>query len=168
MIVKLFLGTSGSGKTTYIEKNVLKDRILNDGMFNGLKISMTNDIILFGHYNCDRRCKGCDTLSMTAINDIIKSLEELLRKNQFGVSQIILDGDRVNNKKMLDFLLPYKELVEIYWIDTDLATIYERLPECNKVFVKTTETKTRNMIMQYYAKGFKVIKVETKKKGGLL
>ena len=78
-----------------------------------------------------------------------------------------MDGDRVNNSKMMKFLIDYKEDAEIIFIKTPLSIIHERLPDCNKQFVKTTETKTINRIGQYSSLGFKIIKIETKAKGGL-
>ena len=161
MKIVIVLGASGSGKTTYIENTLIKDSVKEDFMMNGLNFCKTQNTLLFGHYNVDRRCKGCDTLSMTAINDIIKSLQKLISENQY--EQIVLDGDRINCKKMHNFLLPYKEQVEIIWVDTDFETINERLPNINKVFYQTTLTKTKNMIGLYRASQFNIQKITTKK-----
>lgn len=160
MKIKLFLGVSGAGKTTYIEKNIIKDSKKEDFFIDGIKMCKVNNKILFGHYDVDRRCKGCDTLSMSVINDLIKLLDKLIKENSY--EEIIIDGDRVNNDKMFNFLKDLKESVEVYYLDTSLEIVYKRMPNCNKKFVQTTKTKSENMIKKYMINRFKIIKIENK------
>ena len=158
MKILLFLGASGSGKTTYIEQNILKDKPKDDFIEGKLKFCKARNTLLFGHYISEIRCKGCDTLSMTAIEDIKNSLQEIINTNIY--EEIVLDGDRINNANFFDFILNYKSLVTIYWFNITLDTIFKRLPEGNKTFIKTTMTKTNNMIQKYKYAGFKIIKIE--------
>lgn len=160
MKIKLFLGVSGAGKTIYIEKNVIGNLVKEDFFIDKIKMCKAGNKILFGHYNVDRRCKGCDTLSMSIINDLIVLLDKLIKENQY--EEIIIDGDRVNNDKMFNYLKAYKESVEVYFLNTSLEKVYERMPDCNKKFVQTTKTKTENMIKKYMMEGFKIIKIENK------
>jgi len=164
-IVKIIivLGTSGSGKTTYIENEIIKGRKLEDSNVAGIPTSITEDLLLFGKYNVEKRCKGCDTLSMAIIDDLLKAVEILIEDKLFKT--IVMDGDRVNNIKMFEFLCKYKSFVEIIFIDTALEVIYQRLPECNKQFVQTTETKTRNSIYRYAQMGFNIVKITHRPKG---
>ncbi len=160
MKIVLVLGASGSGKTTYIENEIIKNRtIIDDSVFN-IPVSIVEDVLLFGKYNVDKRCKGCDTLSMAIIDKLIVALKYLIVEKKFNT--LVVDGDRVNNSKMFNFLSQYKDIVEVVYIKTPLQTIYKRLPECNKTFVKTTDTKTINSIMNYHHDKFKIVKIESK------
>lgn len=152
----LVLGPSGSGKTTWIEKEILAGEPTKDGKFEEVDVSISekSKTLLYGKYNVDKRCKGCDTLSMSIINKLLSSLEGAIASQQF--KSIVIDGDRVNNEKTIQFLSKYKENVEVVFIDTPLETIYSRLPNCNKQFVKTTFTKTRNTIQKCSTLGFKI------------
>ena len=161
-------GSSGSGKTTYIQNSIINGTPLTETKYAGVDVSVneTRKLLLFGKYNNDDRCKGCDKLSMSVIDPLISSLYEIIKEQKFQT--IVMDGDRVNNEKMFQFLSNYKPIVEIVFIDTPLAIIYQRLPNCNKQFVKTTFTKTQRTIAKCNALGFTIkhIKMERPKFGG--
>ena len=162
-------GASGSGKTTYIEKDIIKGCSLMETKAAGVDVSMhePSGLLLYGKYNTSDRCKGCDKLSMSIIDALIASLYSTIEAQKFGT--IVIDGDRVNNGKMFQFLLNYKEITEIVFIDTPLEIIFKRLTNCNKQFVKTTFTKTQRMIAQCNAAGMTIkhIKAERPKFGNI-
>ena len=162
MKIIVVIGASGSGKTTYIENEIIKNRPISDYIIDNIPVSIVDDILLFGKYNVDKRCKGCDTLSMSIIDKLILTLEELIDDKKYNT--IVIDGDRINNNKMLEFLKHYKRFVEVIYINTPLDIIFSRLPECNKTFVKTTYTKSKNMVHKYL-QNFKVNTVQTKSTG---
>jgi predicted kinase len=165
MKLVLLLGASGSGKTTYIENEIIKNQPLTEKTLQKVIVSHTDDfsLLLFGKYNVDKRCKGCDTLSMAIIDDLINDLKYFIDNNT--AKMIVMDGDRINNNKMYEFLLQYKNITEIIYIDTGLDVIYERLKDCNKTFVKTTMTKTLNSINKYKMSGFKITHIQNKPAG---
>ena len=162
MKLKVYLGTSGAGKTTLIEKTYdLTD--MKDVTIRNMRCCSGGHNLFLGWYKIAARCRGCDTLSMTIIDELIKFLDKQIKDNVFET--IVMDGDRVNNMKMLLFLEQHKDKVEIIFVNTSLDTIYKRRPDCNKVFVQTTQTKTHNMISEYKKRGFKVTTIDEEKQG---
>lgn len=158
------LGASGSGKTTYIEKNIIAGAPLFDETCQTIPVSVNHarKLMLFGKYNIDNRCKGCDTLSMSIINDLLVTLEYILHEGKWDT--IVMDGDRINNEKMLNFLSSRTSDVEVVYVDTPLDIIFKRLPKCNQQFVKTTHTKTRNNIKKMLKMGFNIRHIKTEAK----
>jgi len=146
------IGSSGSGKTTYIEKNIIGNKEVKDDTIMDIPVSIVDNIILFGKYNVDKRCKGCDTLSMAIIDNLIEAMQKIIEDKVYDT--IVIDGDRISNNKMFDFLMRYKMDTEIIYINTSLDTIFKRLPYCNRAFVKLTYTKSKNMFHKYQARDF--------------
>jgi hypothetical protein len=164
MKIILVLGASGSGKTWWIEKEIIKGIPLESKRVFGVPVSVNDEkrLLLFGTYNISTRCKGCDTLSMDIIDRLVSCVKGLVLDGQYQT--IVADGDRVNNKKMLDTLKKFIDYVEIVYLDTSLDVIYQRLPQCNKTFVMTTHTKTRNSVKKMLATGFKVTHIKSERK----
>jgi len=156
MKIYLVIGASGSGKTTYIENNIINDKQLTDNMLDEIKVCTTNDNgLLLGHYTTvEHRCKGCDTLSMSILQDLITLTKKLINENQYDY--IVFDGDRINTKKFFEVLNPYKEQVEVIFLATNKETILERVPDINESFMKATRTKTSRNVVFLKNNGFEV------------
>jgi len=146
------IGSSGSGKTTYIEKNIIGDKEIKDDTIMNIPVSIVDNTVLFGKYNVDKRCKGCDTLSMAIIDKLIQAMYTIIENKVYDT--IVIDGDRITNQKMFEFLMQYKMDTEIIYINTPLDKIFKRIPNCNKSFVKLTYTKSKRMFHKYLAKDF--------------
>lgn len=159
MKVLVYIGPSGSGKTTHILNNYFNDEFV-DTKFNNIDISSDGKTLLFGKYKQDKRCLGCDTLSMSIIDDLLKTLEMLIIENKYET--IILDGDRITNDKMFQFLIKYKDITEIIYMNTEESILYDRLKECNKQFVKTTIKKSYNMYLKLKHERFNIKEIATK------
>jgi predicted kinase len=163
MQILIVYGCSGSGKTYYIENDIIGGLPLEETRIKDIDVTVCKErgLLLFGKYLVDKRCKGCDTLSMSVISPLLDCLKHLIEQGEYAL--IVADGDRVNNDKMFKFLSKHREKVEIVYVDTPLDLIYKRLPGCNKTFVQTTYTKTKHTIQKCYALGFKIRHVKTER-----
>lgn len=140
MIVAI-IGQSGSGKTHYAIENYFKEDM---ELYNeGIKYTSNKEICMIGDYIIDRRCKGTDTLSFNALPKII----EFIEKNKRDYEVIVVEGDRINNKRFFDFLMGCGELYKVYYIKADTATTLERIgAEEYTPFLKSTKTKSVGML----------------------
>ena len=159
-IIAVF-GPSGSGKTTYILDSIVKGLPLEEKKLHKVDVSTNGNLLLFGRYNTGDRCKGCDKLSMSVIDPLIECLQNIIEEQQYAI--VVMDGDRVNNEKMFNFLRAHQENVEIIFINTPLNIIFQRLPDCNKQFVKTTFTKTQRTVAKCNAMGLKITHIKTER-----
>jgi predicted kinase len=157
--VIIVIGQSASGKTTFVRRTFCKESMeLREKPF---KHTISQNNCLIGDYVSNKRCSGADLLSMTIQPEIIKFLKDNI--NNFDT--IIMEGDRINQKRIFDVIAELKVPVDLYYFYCSLGDSCKRRKETDsdesEIFVKTTITKSNNM--RIYAKqlGFNIIKIDT-------
>lgn len=142
----IVIGQSGAGKTTFVKNKFLKPpvKIIEDTIPYTIG---ADGMIALGRYYVGKRTEGTDTLSYNAKNNIKNLLLKLKDKD------IVMEGDRINNREIFDFIAKLGVPVELYLVTCSIATSMERLQEAGSTitlpFVKTTKTKSKNMFMKY-------------------
>lgn len=142
----LVIGQSGSGKTTFVKTNFLSGsiKIVEDIIPYSV---CDNGIIALGRYGIGKRTEGTDTLSYSAKEKIKKQLKKFRGKN------VVLEGDRINNKEMFDYIATLGVDIKLYLITCSLKTSMQRLQAAGSTisppFVKTTKTKSKRMFLEY-------------------
>ncbi|MBQ8331116.1 MAG: hypothetical protein IJX94_01285 [Clostridia bacterium] len=142
----IIIGQSGSGKTTFAKTNFLSEPIeIIEDIIPYSKCS--NGIIALGRYGIGKRTEGTDTLSYSAKNNIKKLLRKLKHEN------VLLEGDRINNKEIFDFIASLGVGVKLYLVTCSLNTSMRRLRAAGSTitpsFVKMTKTKSKRMFLEY-------------------
>ena len=142
----IIIGQSGSGKTTFAKTNFLSEPIeIIEDIIPHSKCS--NGIIALGRYGIGKRTEGTDTLSYSAKENIKKQLKRLKGEN------VLLEGDRINNKEIFDFIASLGVEVKLYLVTCSLRTSMERLRAAGSTitpsFVKMTKTKSKKMYLEY-------------------
>jgi hypothetical protein len=106
-----------------------------------------NGIIALGKYGIGKRTEGTDTLPYNA-KDRIKTF---LKKHKD--KDILLEGDRINNREIFEFISSLGVETKLYLITCSLKTSMERLRAAGSTitpaFVKTTKTKSKRMFLEY-------------------
>lgn len=142
----IIIGQSGSGKTTFVKTNFLSEniKIVEDIIPYSV---CDNGIIALGRYGIGKRTEGTDTLSYSAKEKIKKQLKKLRGKN------VVLEGDRINNKEIFDYVATLGVDIKLYLITCSLKTSMQRLRAAGSTisppFVKTTKTKSKRMFLEY-------------------
>ena len=145
-LIYIIIGQSGAGKSTFAKTNFLESPIeIVEDIIPYSKCA--NGIFALGRYDVGKRTEGTDTLSYNAKENIKKQLKKLKGKN------ILLEGDRINNKNIFDFIATYGEDVKLYLVTCSLKTSMERLRAAGSAitptFVKATKTKSKRMFLKY-------------------
>lgn len=141
-MIIVVIGQSGAGKTTFVKNHFL------DG-----ECEIVEDIVPYttngkycaiGKYYVGRRTEGTDTLSYSAQEKIRNLVQKLVKEDK----DIVLEGDRINNRATLAFLAMLQVPVKMYLISCSLETSKRRLRSAgSKItdpFLKTTRTKSYN------------------------
>jgi len=158
MKIIIAIGASASGKTTYLKKHFVPEGGKNKA--EGLvKYYQFDNNIAIGHYYIDKRCEGCDTLSYAVMPKLVNFLQESYCKNKHNT--IIMDGDRIASKKFFQFLQILDVPVEIFYFSCSLATSLQRRGDNSIKFVKTTATKSKNLLLFSQLMKFKVNLIKT-------
>lgn len=145
-MIYIVIGQSGSGKTTFVKTKFLNGRIkiIEDIIPYTL---CENGIIAFGRYGIGKRTEGTDTLSYSAKEKIKQLLKKLKSRD------IVIEGDRINNKEIFEFVSALGVGVKLYLVTCSLKTSMKRLKAAGSTisppFVKTTRTKSRRMFLEY-------------------
>lgn len=145
-MIYIIIGQSGSGKTTFAKTNFLVEPIeIIEDVIPYSKCA--NGIYALGRYGIGKRTEGTDTLAYNAKNNIKKQLKALRDKN------IVLEGDRINNKEIFDYIATLGVEVKLYLVTCSLKTSMERLRAAGSTitptFVKATKTKSKRMFLEY-------------------
>lgn len=145
-MIYIIIGQSGAGKTTFTKQNFLKEpiEIIEDVITYSRSL---NGICALGKYGIGKRTEGTDTLSYSAKNKIKLQLKKLKGKD------ILLEGDRINNREIFDFISTLGDEVKLYLITCSLKTSMERLRAAGSsitlTFVRATKTKSKKMFLEY-------------------
>ncbi len=141
-MIIIVIGQSGAGKTTFVKENFLKGecKIIEDIV----PYTKSDKYAVIGKYFVGRRTEGTDTLSYSAQEKIRTLVQKLVRE---GVD-VVMEGDRINNRATLAFISMLKVPVKMYLITCSLETSVKRLRAAgSKItlpFLKTTKTKSYN------------------------
>lgn len=143
----IVIGQSGAGKTTFVRQNLIREPFtIEDGGEVAYTIDADGKAVL-GRYGIGKRTEGTDTLAYNAKEKIKRQLKELRSQT------VVLEGDRINNREIFDFIALLGVEVKLYLITCSLRTSMERLRAAGSTitptFVKTTKTKSRNMFLEY-------------------
>jgi predicted kinase len=157
----LVIGGSATGKTTFIKKEYLTLEHKNIEPKKLIKCCVNESTILLGHYNIDKRCEGTDTLSYAALPKLIEYLPTIINKYDL----LVAEGDRINNKKFFDLIKSFNIPVEVYYFTTSLQNSLQRRvasgSNSSRDFVRTTITKSVNMLKYATFLGFTIIRKRT-------
>ena len=142
----IIIGQSGAGKTTFVKTNFLSEemKIIEDIIPYSV---CKNGVVALGRYNLGKRTEGTDTLSYNAKDKIKQQLRKLKDKN------VVLEGDRINNKEIFEFIFFLGVEVKLYLVTCSLKTSMKRLRAAGSTitpaFVKATKTKSKRMFIEY-------------------
>lgn len=147
----IIIGQSGAGKTTFVKTNFLVEPItIVDDIIPYSRFS--NGIIALGKYGIGKRTEGTDTLSYSAKNKIKKILKRFAEKRL----DVVLEGDRINNKEILDYISTLGVPCKMYLVTCSLETSMRRLRAAgSKItlsFVKATKTKSMKNYLEYQSR----------------
>lgn len=146
-MIIVVIGQSGSGKTTFAKNNFLRGELeivpdivpyTTNGFFFGV-----------GKYGIGIRTEGTDTLPYNSGGRI----RELVKKLHAEGRNVLLEGDRINNRATFDFLTTLAADVKLYLMTCSLETSLARLKAAGSSitppFVKGTKTRSMNNFLQY-------------------
>jgi len=159
--VIIVIGQSASGKTTFVKNNFLGDNISNISPRKFIKACVCDNVLLLGHYNIGKRCEGTDTLSYAALPKLIEYILDVF--NEYEI--LVAEGDRVSSKKFFDFIASLGLCVDLYYFYCDISSSLKRREEngssASEKFVKTTITKSKNMLEYGKSLGFNIKEIKT-------
>lgn len=141
-MVIVVIGQSGAGKTTFVKNNFLKGecQIIEDIV----PYTTNGKYAVIGKYFVGRRTEGTDTLSYSAQEKIRQLVQKLVKEGK----DVVMEGDRINNRATLAFLSMLKVPIKMFLISCSLETSVKRLRSAGSTitipFLKTTKTKSYN------------------------
>lgn len=144
----IIIGQSGAGKTTFAKTNFLQEpiKIIEDIIPYS---KCANGINALGRYNIGKRTEGTDTLSYSAKNKI----KTLLKKFAENQEDVLLEGDRINNKEIFEYISALGVPCKMYLITCSVNTSMKRLRAAGSNitvgFVKATKTKSKKNYFEY-------------------
>lgn len=151
-MINVVIGQSGAGKTTFCKRRFFSSAC--DILTNyPVPVTKSGDIYALGKYGIGKRTEGTDTLSYSALPKIIETVRALIID---GHTDIVMEGDRINNEKMFAFLASLDIPVKLFLIHCKLDTSMQRLraagSKISLTFVKCTQTKSRNNFLTWAGK----------------
>lgn len=156
-MIVVIIGQSGAGKTHYVLEHYYSDDMeLAD---QPIKHTRNDRICLIGDYKVDRRCKGTDTLPYNALPQII----EFIKRNRASYDIIVAEGDRINSRRFMDFVMELGEVYEVVYMRRSAAAALESIGARATPFIKSTKTKSDNMFRYLLTKGARVRVVENER-----
>ena len=95
------------------------------------------------------RTDGTDTLSYSAKEAIKRQLRKFAIQN----ADVVLEGDRINNRDIMEFVSRLGVKTKMYLVTCKPQTSMERLRTAGSTitpkFVKATRTKSKNIYLEY-------------------
>ncbi len=147
IVFYIIIGQSGSGKTSFVrDKFIFGEMEVAKG---DIYYTKSNGMYALGKYGVGIRTEGTDTLPYNAKTTIKKQLRKFAKAN----ADVVLEGDRINNAAMFDFVSTLGVDVKLYLVTCSVRTSMERLRAAGSTitpaFVKATKTKSRRMFLKY-------------------
>lgn len=144
----IIIGQSGAGKTTFAKTRFLLEPYYpKEGIIPYTKCY--NGILALGKYGIGKRTEGTDTLPYNAKDKIKAQLKVFAQQG----ADVLLEGDRINNRETLNYIAALGVPVKMYLITCSLQTSMKRLraagSKISVKFVKTTKTKSKNIFLEY-------------------
>lgn len=143
----VIIGQSGSGKTSYARERFIYGQM--EVVKGDVYYTRCNGMYALGKYGVGIRTEGTDTLPYNAK----KAIKEQLRKFAKEGADVVLEGDRINNPGMLDYISTLGVDVKLYLVTCSVRTSMERLRAAGSTitpaFVKATKTKSKRTFLQY-------------------
>ena len=147
-MIIIVIGQSGAGKTTFVKEHYLKTPYVFDKDQLPFTFVEKTRTYLLGHYRGLKRCEGTDELSYTAHDTIIWFI-----KKYYDKGNIILEGDRITQQKIMDFIINSKYKVQLLLLECSVSTSEKRLKKTNSFnstkWIKSTKTKSKNLFNKY-------------------
>lgn len=143
----IIIGQSGSGKTSFVRDKFIfgEMEVVKDDVY----YTKSNGMYALGKYGVGIRTEGTDTLPYNAKNAIKKQLRKFAKAN----ADVVLEGDRINNANMFDYISTLGVEVKLYLVTCSIATSMKRLRAAGSTitpsFVKATKTKSKKTFLQY-------------------
>lgn len=143
----IIIGQSGAGKTTFVKRNFLQEETsLHKG---DIYYTRCGSKVALGKYGIGIRTEGTDTLSYSAKAGIKKQLKKFAETGK----DVVLEGDRINNREIFEYIAALGVEARLYLITCSVATSMKRLRAAGSTitptFVKATKTKSKKMFLEY-------------------
>ena len=146
-MIYVVIGQSGAGKTTFVKKTFLSGelKIVDDIV----PYTTNGNICAVGKYGIGRRTEGTDTLPYNSGAKI----RELIKKLYAEGKNIVIEGDRINNRATFELLETFGAAVKLYLVSCTLETSIKRLRDSGSAitvkFIKATRTRSENNFAKY-------------------
>jgi hypothetical protein len=148
-MITVVIGGSGSGKTTFVKSKFLDPQFLITTDIVAVTLVKKTRTAFIGKYGIGIRTEGTDTLSYTAMPRIKRQVEKLDRDGW----NVVLEGDRINNRKFFEWLLMKKFDCQLILMTAPLDVCLMRLrlagSHITKPFATATATKARHMFLTF-------------------
>lgn len=146
-MIIVVIGQSGSGKTTFVKNNFLRGEL--EIISDIVPYTTNGQFCAVGKYGIGIRTEGSDTLPYNSGGKI----RELIKKLHSEGKNVLLEGDRINNRETFELLATLNAEVKLYLITCSLETSLTRLKAAgSKIkppYVKGTKTRSRNNFLKY-------------------
>lgn len=147
-MIIIVIGQSGAGKTTFVKNRFLPEPYSTEQRSVDVT-KASNGLYAIGKYGIGKRTEGTDTLPYNAQERILETVKELAEEGY----DVIMEGDRINNKQVLTRILSLGHPVKLYLVTCSLGTSMKRLRAAGSnitaPFVKATKTKSRHIYMEF-------------------
>jgi len=147
-MIHIIIGTAGAGKTSWVRERWMSVPVVLYTEPFKHTVAGTKTVLL-GDYIIDRRCQGTDTLHYAIAPDIRQWLSE--NYNQWD--NIIMEGDRITNDKMFQWLFRSGFDICLYLVYCPLRECVKRLRAAGSQMtvphIKRTATKSTRLYTQY-------------------
>lgn len=148
-MIYVVIGQSGAGKTTFVKKRFLTAPLELLEKKYPVPVTKSGDVFAIGRYGIGIRTEGTDTTARNALPKIIQTVRLLVKEKM----NVLMEGDRINNDTMLQFLATLGVPVRLTLLTCSIATSLARLSESGSSitsqFVQCTQTKSRNRFLKW-------------------
>ena len=151
-MIYIIVGPSHAGKTSFTVNSFIHNQ---DCTYYKDIVGVTecDTCYLIGNYCVDKRAKGSDTVARQEVKFIGEQIKKLVEKND---KDIILEGDKICSRPLLDFIEMLNTKCKLYLITCSLENSLKRNEAFNSTVstsvLKRVKTKSENIYQLYYDK----------------